>query len=545
MRKGKGVAAVLFAACAPCAIASDGSSGVWADAIHGHIAFLADDVLEGRGTATRGHELAAAYVASQFASYGLEPAGDHDTWYQTVPLIESSVVISGASARLERDGKYIELAIKADFLPRAGFWQSAVTLSGPMTFVGYGVHAPELGHDDFAGVNLSGRIAVILTGAPAALPPDVRAYYASIAVKGAQLSARGAIGVLGIGAPVEDPASAWERRVLLSSLPAMRATGADGRPLDAFAQLRAGLILSPTGAAKLFTGAAHALDDVYASATQSRVQSFDLPGSIRFSTKSEITRRSSRNVIALLEGSDPKLKSEYVVLSAHLDHLGVGAPVDGDSIYNGALDNASGVAMMLEGARVLKTRAGRPKRSVIFIAFTGEEKGLLGSEYFLRYPTLSRAAIVADVNIDMPVALTRFKDLVAFGAEHSTIGRIARAAAARESLVFTPDSLPEEVRLVRSDQYSFLRHGIPAILMDVGTHAALRGVNGYELVAAFYSARYHMPGDDSSQPLDYAFLATLTRVNLHIVYDIANANARPQWLSGDFFAGKSMPTAGD
>ena len=539
MEKVQGVAALLLAACASYAVASDGASSIRADAIHGHIAFLADDALEGRGTATRGHELAAAYVSSQFASYGLQPAGDHGSWYQTVPLLESSAVISGASARLERDGSLTELTVKEDFLPRASYWESDVMLFGPMTFVGFGVHAPELNYDDFAGVNLTGRIAVILAGAPAALPVDQRAYYASVAVKGAELTARGAIGVITIGPPAEDQTSTWERRVLMSWLPAMRATGEDGRPLQAFPQLRGGLLLSPSGAAKVFSGAAHTLDEVYANADQSKVQSFDLPGSIHFTTKSVLARRSSMNVVALLEGSDPKLKSEYVVLSAHLDHLGVGAAVEGDSIYNGALDNASGIAMMLEAARVLRFRADKLRRSVLFIAFTAEEKGLLGSEYFVRQPTVPRSAIVADINIDMPIALTTFTDLVAFGADHSTLGRVALAAATRESLRLAPDPEPDQVRFVRSDQFAFVRNGIPALQMDTGTHAAQKGINGEEVVEKFRRSRYHMPGDDRDQPIDYAFLARLARVNLHIVYDVANTRERQQWNSGDFFAEKA------
>ena len=472
--------------------------------------------------------------------YGLQPAGDHGSWYQTVPLLESSAVISGASARLERDGSLTELTVKEDFLPRASYWESDVMLFGPMTFVGFGVHAPELNYDDFAGVNLTGRIAVILAGAPAALPVDQRAYYASVAVKGAELTARGAIGVITIGPPAEDQTSTWERRVT-HELVTRDARDRRGRPPAARPShdCAEAFYSSPSGAAKVFSGAAHTLDEVYANADQSKVQSFDLPGSIHFTTKSVLARRSSMNVVALLEGSDPKLKSEYVVLSAHLDHLGVGAAVEGDSIYNGALDNASGIAMMLEAARVLRFRADKLRRSVLFVAFTAEEKGLLGSEYFVRQPTVPRSAIVADINIDMPIALTTFTDLVAFGADHSTLGRVALAAATRESLRLAPDPEPDQVRFVRSDQFAFVRNGIPALQMDTGTHAAQKGINGEEVVEKFRRSRYHMPGDDRDQPIDYAFLARLARVNLHIVYDVANTRERQQWNSGDFFAEKA------
>jgi Peptidase family M28 len=522
-------------------MASDGSSDIRAAAIRGHISFLADDALEGRATASRGHEIAAAYVASQFAAYGLKPAGDQGGWYQTVPLVESSPVISAASARLYHGGEIIELVNTEDFLPRAGFWESDTTLSGALTFVGYGVHAPELHYDDFAGVDLKGRIAVILNGAPPALPVDQRAYYSSTAAKGAELTARGATGVItisvsDIGAPVEEQTSSWERRVLLSWIPAMRCADDYGKPIDSFPQLRGGLLLSPLGTAKLFAGASHTLDEVYALAAQSKPVSFDLPGTITFTTRSVITQRSSINVVALLEGADPKLRSEYIVMSAHLDHLGKGPAVNGDTIYNGALDNASGTALMLENARVLATRATKIRRSVIFIALTAEEKGLLGSDYFVRHPTVPRAGIVADINIDMPVALTRFADLVAFGAEHSSLGRVAHDAAVAEGLLLTTDPVPEEVRFVRSDQYSFMRHGVPAIMLDVGVRSTEKGVDGYELVSKFRHSLYHMPGDDRSQNINYDFLATIARVNAHMIFALANARDRPRWNNGDFFS---------
>jgi Zn-dependent M28 family amino/carboxypeptidase len=182
---------------------------------------------------------------------------------------------------------------------------------------------------------------------------------------------------------------------------------------------------------------------------------------------------------------------------------------------------------------------------VLFVAFTAEEKGLLGSEYFVRQPTVPRSAIVADINIDMPIALTTFADLVAFGADHSTLGHIALAAAQRENLRLAPDPEPDQVRFVRSDQFAFVRNGIPAIQIDTGSHAAQKDINGEEVVEKFRRSRYHMPGDDRDQPIDYAFLATLARVNLHVVYDVANARERQQWNSGDFFAEKAKFAAGD
>jgi Zn-dependent M28 family amino/carboxypeptidase len=538
MKMNQRASAFALALCWSCALAADGSGDIGADRIRGHMAFLADDALEGRATASRGHEIAAAYVASQFASYGLQPAGESGGWYQTVPLLESQAVVTDASARLERDGVTIEFLSARDFLPRPSFIAGDVTVSAPMTFVGYGVHAPDLNYDDFAGVDLKGRVAVILNGAPAGFPVDRRAYYASALVKASEFAARGAVGVITIGAPAEDQTPTWERRVALSWVPAMRWVDEQGHPVDAFDAIRGSILTSPQGTAKLFEGAPHTLDEVFALASQSKPQAFELKGTITFSIKSVLTRRSSINVIAMRPGTDRKLKSEYLVMSAHLDHLGKNPALDGDTIYNGALDNSSGIALLLESARVLAQHAGKPRRSIVFIAVTGEEKGLLGSDYFLHRPTVPRAGIIADINIDMPVALTNFADVIAIGSGHSTLGQFAVEAAKEESLYLSPDPWPEEVRFVRSDQYSFVRAGVPAILIDVGTHSTYSGVDGYELVARFRRERYHQPDDDLSQPIDYGFLVTLARVNVHMAYRLANSGARPHWDAGDFFGVK-------
>ncbi|MGH8265551.1 MAG: M28 family metallopeptidase [Steroidobacterales bacterium] len=518
--------------------AGDGAGEIGADRIRSHMTFLADDALEGRAAATRGHELAAAYVASQFASYGLKPGGENGGWFQTVPLLESQVIVAEAKGRLERNGVITELASAVDFLPRPSYTTSDVTVSGPLMFVGYGVSAPDLNYDDLAGVDLKGRVAVMLNGAPAAFPVDRRAYYSSSQFKSAELAARGAIGVITIGAPVEEQEPTWERRVATSWIPGMRWIDESGAPVDAFPALQGSLLTSPAGTAKLFTGAPQTLEQVFALATQSKPQSFALAGSITYTIKSVLAHRTSRNVIARLDGSDAKLGAECVVMSAHLDHLGMNPARTGDTIFNGALDNASGIAMLLESARVLAKRSSRLRRSVLFIAFTAEEKGLLGSEYFLHAPTVARSALVADINVDMPVALTDFADLVAIGSGHSSLGLVAATAADEESLHLSADPWPEQVRFVRSDQYSFVRAGIPAILMDVGSTSTYKGVDGYALVTQFRHDRYHQVGDDLSQPIDYRFLAKLARVNVHMLYRVATQRERPQWNFGDFFGRK-------
>ncbi|HZF17999.1 MAG TPA: M28 family metallopeptidase [Steroidobacteraceae bacterium] len=535
MTKRKRAGAFALALAGSWAFAGDGSGDITADRIHGHMAFLADDALEGRAAATRGHEIAAAYVASQFAANGLKPAGDQGGWYQTVPLLESYAVVAEARASLERNGVTTTLASAVDFLPRANFNASEVTVTGPLVFVGYGVSAPDLGYDDFAGIDLKGRVAVVLNGAPPAFPVDRRAYYSSVHVKGTEMAARGAVGVITIGAPVEEQEPTWERRVAASWLPGMRWVDEDGNAVDSFAPVQGNLLSSPAGTAKLFEGAPHTLEEVFALATLSKPQGFALQGTITFTIKSVLNHRTSVNVVGLLPGKDAKLAAEYLVMSAHLDHLGHNPALAGDAIYNGALDNASGVAILLENSRVLAGRASRMQRSMLFVALTAEEKGLLGSEYFLHAPPVPRASIVADINIDMPVALTNFEDLVAIGSGHSSLGRVAVEAARDESLYLSADPWPEQVRFVRSDQFSFVRSGIPAILIDVGVKSTFSGVDAFRIVSEFRRNHYHQPGDDLSQPIDYEFLAKLARVNAHMAYRIANEHARPSWNDGDFF----------
>lgn len=530
--------AVALVLCGSLAFAGDGSSDIAADRIHGHMAFLADDALEGRAAATRGHEIAAAYVASQFAAYGLRPAGEKGGWYQPVPLLESYAVVPEAKASLERNGVTTTFASAVDFLPRPSFASGEVTVSGPLVFVGYGVSAPDLGYDDFAGVDLKGRVAVILNGAPPGFPVDRRAYYSSVHVKGTEMVARGAIGVITIGAPAEEQEPTWEKRVAASWLPGMRWVDENGNAVDSFAPVLGSLLSSPAGTAKLFEGAPHTLEEVFALATQSKPQAFALQGTITFTIKSVLNRRTSVNVVGLLPGKDKKLASEYVVMSAHLDHLGQNPALAGDSIFNGALDNASGVALLLESARVLAGAATRTQRSMLFVAFTAEEKGLLGSEYFLHAPPVPISGIVANINIDMPVALTTFADLVAIGSGHSSLGKIAIDSSRDESLYLSADPWPEQVRFVRSDQFSFVRNGIPAILIDVGGASVFSGVDAIRLVSEFRRNHYHQPGDDLSQAIDYGFLAKLARVNVHMAYRIANARARPTWDPGDFFGEK-------
>ncbi len=509
-------------------------------AIEAHVRFLADDLLEGRGTGQRGHEIAARYVAAQFGQYGLLPgAGDGpDGWYQSFRLVESAPVLPAAAAVLiAADGRTRALEYGTHFIPGVDYKQPEAVVEAPLAFVGYGIHAPEFAHDDFADVDLRGRIAVVFSGSPKKLPAHARAFYSDSQQKLGGLIRRGAIGVIAIDTPEDEVRVPWERRLKQAWRPRMRALDTNGEPIEDYRELRGRFAFSRPAAELLFAGAPEPYASVIAKAQAGEPQSFELPGRVRLKTVSQLRELSSSNVLGLLPGSDPQLAQEVIVVTAHLDHIGRGLSVGsggGDQIYNGAHDNASGIATLLETARVLAA-GQRPRRSVLFAAVTAEESGLIGSDVLARRGAGAERRFVANVNMDMPTALVATRDFIAFGAEHSTLGPVAASAAQREGFVLSPDPRPEEVVFIRSDQYSFVRQGIPAIYMDGGNQAVDPAVDAGALVNSFLKERYHTVSDDLSAPMDFATLGGLARVNLRILEDVGNAPRPPEWLPGDFF----------
>ncbi|MGR4865801.1 M20/M25/M40 family metallo-hydrolase [Caulobacter sp. LARHSG274] len=502
-------------------------------AIKAHMTFLADDLLEGREAGTRGYDIAANYVASQYAQLGVKPAGDGGGYLQQVPLTAFRAASEGGISYTGANGKSGSLTFGEDYLPSAQAAQAQLSLTAPLVFVGYGVNAPERGRDDYAGLDLKGKIAVFLNGAPSGFPTEERAHYASAATKRAEAASRGAVGALMM------PTTSYEKRRPfargLAGYQEWRMTWRDAQDVPF---VRGGAApslatLSLTGAAKLFAGAPVALDAVLAAVEtpDGRVKGFDLPMQATVQLKTEIEKRQSSNVVGLIEGSDPALKAQVVVLSAHLDHLGISTHGnDRDKINNGALDNASGVATLLEVARGFKEARVRPKRSILLLAVTAEEKGLVGSEYFAHNPTVAKADIAADVNLDMPVLLYDFQDVVAFGADRSSIGPAVARAAGRMGVTLSPDPLPEEGLFTRSDHYRFVEQGIPSVFLMTGFKNG-----GEKAFKDFLATHYHKPSDDLSQPINYQAAARFARVNYEIARELANAPARPTWNRGDFF----------
>lgn len=502
-------------------------------AIKAHVSFLADDLLEGRAAGSRGYDIAARYVATQMQLIGLKPAGTDGGWLQPLSMIQATRVIPAARATITRGKETIELVPVTDFIPGANYFSSEAEVSAPMVFVGLGIHAPKYGYDDFEGVDLNGKIAVVLSDSPDKLPSSIRAYHSW--KKTREIASRGAVGLVAIETPRAAKRSPWEKIVLQATLPRRRLLDDQGQPVEAYPEIKGSISLNVTVAEKLFAGAPKSLEQIWADAEASVPQAFDLPASITISTRTAHGKAESANVVGLLEGSDPVLKNEYVVFTSHLDHLGRGPAVNGDTIYNGALDNASGVAVMLEAARLLAVNTPRPKRSILFIAVTAEESGLLGSEYFAANPTVPKESLVANVNMDMPVLLYPSAGFVAFGAEHSTLGRVAQKAVEAEGLTLVPDPSPEEVFFVRSDQYSFVREGIPALYLDDARLSADPAIDPMAVFKQHLLKNYHMPSDDMNLSLHWDSFAKLARVNARIGLDIANTRRRPEWLPGDFF----------
>ena len=508
------------------------------------VRFLADDLLEGRDTGSVGHEIAARYVASRFAELGLKPAGDDGSYLQRITLQQTdpgatpgSVTISGpgGAAQSWKHATEVLVGMNAN--------EPHLDLSGPMVFVGYGIENKRLGIDDYAGLDVKGKVVVTLRGFPKGLPSEEAAHLGATKRQAAQN--HGAIAMVTVGTLLSNKTRPWAQSVHFANEPDFAWVGADGKAFDEAPNVRVTAALNDPAATALFAGAAQTLEVVRAIADRpgGRPKGFALKTRIRIQSESVTKRVTSPNVVAILPGSDPKLKDEYVVLSAHLDHIGIlpANPDDKpgiDRINNGALDNAAGVATMLEVARASAEAATRPRRSLIFIATTGEEKGLIGADYYARHPSVPIAAIVGNVDLDMPLLLYRFTDVTAFGADHSTLGPIVAKAVAPMGVKMSPDPMPEQSIFVRSDHYMFVKQGVPAVFLATGF-----GNGGDKQWGRFLSGAYHHPQDDMSQKIDWNSGARFAEANYRIMRAMADADAPPRWYAKDFFGDTFAPRA--
>lgn len=496
-----------------------------------HVETLANDGMRGRETGSPEHRKAAEYVADRFRQAGLEPAGT-EGYFQSVAFRSRRIVESESSLALVRGGKATPVALgeEATFGMRI---DPAPSVEAPLVFAGHGLRIPEVEHDDFAGLDVRGKVVVHLSGSPAQVPGALSAHYQSAAVRWATLKELGAIGTISIPNPKSMDVP-WERSSPNRLNPAMALADAS---LDDAAGQQVSITFNPARAERLFEGSGRTLADVLKVADEGKaLPRFALPVSVRARVTVTNEELSSDNVAGVVRGSDPSLAGEYVVLTAHLDHVGVGAPINGDSIYNGAMDNASGIATLIEAASAVA--AAKPRRSVVFVAVTAEEKGLLGSRYFALNPTVPRDGIVANVNMDMFLPLFPLKSLMVLGLDESDLGDDIRAVAGEMGIGVRPDPQPQRNRFIRSDQYSFIREGVPALAMKVGFEP---GSPEEAIDAAWTRERYHAPSDDLNQPIDRSAAVGFTEAIARLSIRVANRDSRPTWKPESFFRRFAQP----
>jgi Zn-dependent M28 family amino/carboxypeptidase len=505
-------------------------------AIEGHMRVLADDSLQGRGPGTRAYEGAASYAEGVLRDLGLQPAGENGGYRQAVPLRHSTVVDAESRMSVRTPEGTRDLKYDVDFYLGADPLRPSVELEdAAVVFAGFGVSAPGLAYDDYAGTDVAGKVVLFLSGAPSSFPSDERAYYSSGATKTAEALRRGAVGTITFWAP-DDPRLRWDVDAARAKRGSFAWLDAEGTPNRGDPALLGSASLNHAAVNALFTGSGTPLEQALERASANTPQAFDLASRVSMRTVTEHADVNSFNVIAKLEGSDPELRDEYVTYVGHVDHFGVGVAVDGDSIYNGAHDNASGVAIVLETARAFASLPTPPRRSVLFLIVTAEEWGLLGSDYFAEHPTVPRESLVANFSLDMPFLFHPLLDIVPYGADHTSMGDAVATAAAHMGLALGPDPIPEQVLFIRSDHFSFIRQGIPALFIKSGFETGDER-DGGAINTAYRQARYHTPFDDMDQDFDFGSGADHARINFLTGYVIAQQDQRPTWNPGDFFAG--------
>jgi Zn-dependent M28 family amino/carboxypeptidase len=515
------ISLLFLAASAPTTTVFNGETW-WS-----HVKFLADDKLEGRDTGSPGERAAQKYAVEQLKKAGAEPAGS-DGFYQHVRFVARQIVEKDSSLALIRDGQSEPLVLGQDAMIGTRV-MPAPEVKAPLAFVGYGLRVLEKNYDDFTGEDLHGKIVVIFRGAPAEIPGALSAHFQTAAERWKALKAVGAIGVVSVPNPVSMDVP-WSRMALNRAHPSMALDypefdETDGEKLDA--------TVNPASAEKLFAGSGHTFAEIAALGKEHKpLPHFPLAVSLEAKTRVDIAKVESANIVAKLAGSDSALKDEYVVLSAHLDHVGIGEPINGDRIYNGAMDNGSGSALVLDMAESFKEHPEQLRRSLLLLLVTGEEKGLLGSKYFAAHPTVPAKSIVADVNVDMFLPIVPLKVLTVQGLDESDLGNRVREIAQANGVKVQPDPEPQRNVFIRSDQYNFVRRGVPSVMIDV---AAEPGSPEQMIFKDWLTQRYHAPSDDVNQPVNLQTAATYEEIVRSLLINIANDPQRPAWKPDSFF----------
>ncbi|MEJ8757262.1 M28 family peptidase [Pontibacter sp. H259] len=506
-------------------------------AVKAHINYLADDKLLGRKPGTPGYQMAVDYVIEQYKKTGVAPAGENNTYLQTVRLRQATTGNQASIVATNSKGEQLPLTPGKDAVIYPNPEIKNVTVEAPLAFAGYGISAPELGYDDYATIDVKGKIVVVFRGAPEGFPSTVAAYSMDQLNILKNAAAHGAVGVI-VAAPNEKSKLPNLDKGVYSVMTADGKVGASRTYATDKIKLLANL--SYTTLEQFFKLSNLDLPKIQASIRSGKPASYPLQASIKASYTSVYKDIESYNVVGKITGSDPKLKDEYVVHSAHLDHVGVGEPINGDSIYNGAHDNASGVASLLEIARMYNHLKVKPKRSVLLVMVTAEEMGLLGSAYFANHPTVPAANMVANVNTDMPTLIAPLLSVVPLGAQHSSLIKPVAEASAYLGLTVEEDPEPDQNRFIRSDQYSFVVNGVPALHIKYGNKTKDGKNNLDETVKKWREIYYHKPQDNPDGIFDYNAAKTYAQLNFLIGYLVAQQAERPTWNKNDFFGSRAV-----
>jgi hypothetical protein len=537
MTKTTTAAAVLIAALATQA-APPPDPDFSAERIKAHVNFLADDLLEGREAGTRGHELAARYIASQFALLGLKPGGTSGEYFQAVDLLEAALSGPKPTLRLATPRGAQTLEHGSAVMIRGPIAGGSIKLDAPLVFVGYGIKDAALGYDDYAGLDVRGKVAVVLWGSPKGMDSEVGAH---LQHEQARIAAQqGAVAMLVVLTRISAAAFPWEQVVGFMNEPQTTWVRKDGTPFDPRFGLKVSAVVEPKAAGAVFEGAPASITQILDEADKpgGRPKGFALKSTARFRVATTVRRFSSPEVIGVIEGSDAALKNEYVALMGHADHIGTKAGTSGDRINNGALDNGAGVATLIEVARAFTTAARPPRRSIVVVANTAEEKGLLGAEYFAHYPTVPIERVTAAIDLDMPMLLYDFTDVVAYGAGHSTLEGVFKKAGATMGVTLSPDPMPEQAVFVRSDHYAMAKVGVPAVMLATGM------ANGGDAAwGKFLSTHYHKPSDDLSLPIVWKAGARFAELNYRVVRELADTETPARWYANDYFGNLFAPKA--
>jgi Zn-dependent M28 family amino/carboxypeptidase len=524
------ISAILFLTLASVSPAQQTSSAAHFDGNSwwAHVKFLADDSLEGRDTGSEGLRKAQAYAVEQLQKAGLEPAGTNG-FYQTVRFNQFEVDEAKSSLALVAGGKSTALSFADDAFIGTRATRASANISVPLVFIGYGLKIPEKNLDELAGLDLKGKIAVYLAGSPSDIPTALASHYQTAGERWKSLRAAGAIGTITIFNPASMDIP-WSRISVNRNHPSMDLADPEFNETPG---LQLGVFFNPASAEKLFAGSGHTFAEIAALGKDRKpLPHFPLAVSLQANAVIQTKTLESANVAGKLTGSDPALKNEFVVLSAHIDHVGIGAPINGDRIYNGAMDDGSGSALVMDIAASLKAHPEKLQRSILFLLVTAEEKGLLGSKYFAAHPTVASKSIIADINVDMFLPIVPLQILKIEGIEESDLG--SRAAAIAQSMGIKPIADPEPLRnaFIRSDQYNFIKHGVPAVKCDVGFEL---GTPEQKIFKDWLTNRYHAPSDDVNQPVDLQSAATYEEFTRRLMLDSANTAARPRWKPDSFF----------